>query len=127
MENEKDDSLEASIDKLGATATPWYVGAQNDALYIIAGRPPAKDNDYPVHDADRTVIAKIYIEADAQTIVTAVNSHAELVAALEEVREYLDDRADVNDGPDGKPVANSAMQLLQVVDAALTKAATGGE
>jgi hypothetical protein len=50
-------------------------------------------------------------------------SIAELVAAyraaLEEVRDYLDDRADVNDGVDGRPVANDAMRLLQTVNAAL--------
>lgn len=69
------------------TATPWYVGAQNDVLYIIAGRPPSKNNDYPVHDADRTIIAKVYNEADAQPIVTAVNAHDELVEALETLEE----------------------------------------
>lgn len=41
-----------------------YVGAQNDALYIVVGEPPASTNDYPRHDADRTAIAKVY---DAET------------------------------------------------------------
>lgn len=25
----------------------WHVGAQNDQIYVIEGRAPSKDNDYP--------------------------------------------------------------------------------
>jgi hypothetical protein len=42
-----------------------------------------------------------------------------LRAALVEVADYLDDRADVIDGADGRPVANDAMRMLQTVNAAL--------
>ena len=41
------------------TPGPWFVGAQNDALFII-DRRPAFSNDYPNHDADTEVIAKVY-------------------------------------------------------------------
>ena len=41
------------------TPGPWFVGAQNDALYII-DRRPAHDNDYPNHHADVGCIAKVY-------------------------------------------------------------------
>lgn len=47
----------------------FHIGAQNDALYIISGRAPALNNDYPVHDADRTCVAKIYDEAEAKRLV----------------------------------------------------------
>jgi hypothetical protein len=42
------------------TPGPWCSATQNDALYVIAGDSPAKNNDYPRHDADREVIAKVY-------------------------------------------------------------------
>lgn len=69
--------------------TKLFVGAQNDALYIIAGRAPSKDNDYPVHDAARTVIAKVYEEAYAQFLVDAYNAHESLVAALKKLELNL--------------------------------------
>lgn len=37
----------------------WYVGCQNDLVYIICGRAPSMNNDYPVHDADRTVVTRV--------------------------------------------------------------------
>lgn len=53
------------------TPGPWYVGAQNDKVYVTAGRPPAADNDYPVHDADRTVVATPSNAADAPVLAAA--------------------------------------------------------
>lgn len=72
-----------------------YVGAQNDALYIVLGEAPASTNDYPCHDADRTAIAKVYSEQDARRLVACWNAcegmqdpEAE-VAALRKDSEYL--------------------------------------
>ena len=59
------------------TPGPWFVGAQNDALYII-NRRPAHDNDYPNHDADVTCIAKVYDEANAALIARAPDLTAEV-------------------------------------------------
>jgi len=42
-----------------ATPGPWHIGVQNDNLYIV-DRPPEPSNDYPQHDADREVIARIF-------------------------------------------------------------------
>ena len=61
---------------------PWYVGAQNDGLYIICGTAPSPDNDYPNHTAHREVIAKVYnagaghkeTERRANLIRAAVNA-----------------------------------------------------
>lgn len=54
---------------------PWYVGVQNDQTYIVAGEPPAQGNDYPNHQADRTVIAKVYLnDRSAQRIAACVNA-----------------------------------------------------
>lgn len=54
------------------TPAPWFVGAQNDALYVIVGDPPSINNDYPRHDANREPIAKIYTgDADARLIAAA--------------------------------------------------------
>lgn len=58
---------------MSTTPAPWYVGAQNDSLFIVAGRAPSPDNDYPFHGADRTAIAKVYDEHrdDARLIAAA--------------------------------------------------------
>lgn len=61
----------------------FYVGAQNDSLYITSGKPPAKDNDYPNHEADRTVIAKVYDEKSANLLAAA----PEMLEALKAIRD----------------------------------------
>lgn len=63
------------------TKEPWYVGSQNDALYITSGKPPAQSNDHPDHDAVREVIAKLFgshpdSDANARRIVACVNACA---------------------------------------------------
>jgi hypothetical protein len=70
------------------TPGPWHVGAQNDTLYVIAGKPPSLNNDYPVHDAGRVVIAKVYPkdEANARLIAAA----PELLSALKSAKEHLE-------------------------------------
>lgn len=68
------------------TQEPWYVGAQNDALYIVAGRPPALNNDYPVHDADRTLIAAM--KGDSYRIDSA---NAKRIAACVNAMQGIDD------------------------------------
>lgn len=76
------------------TPTPWFVGAQNDQAFIIAGRPPSKSNDYPMHDADRTAIAKVYDDDNAAFIVRAVNSFAaaeNLAKALQVIQVAIND------------------------------------
>ncbi len=60
------------------TKEPWHVGSQNDALYILDAAPAAS-NDFPNHDADREVIAKIFgsypvSDANARRIVACVNA-----------------------------------------------------
>jgi len=80
------------------TPTPWYVGAQNDAVFII-DRPPRPSTDDVVPGGDVVVIAKLSADrlADARRIVAAVNAHAGLLAACEEAAEFLeaDDRRTV--------------------------------
>lgn len=41
------------------TPGPWFVGAQNDYLYVIDRRPSASGNDYPNHEADTELVAKL--------------------------------------------------------------------
>ena len=42
------------------TEGPWFAGCQNDALFIVAGRKPALNNDYPWHEAPRVALAKMF-------------------------------------------------------------------
>ena len=65
-----------------ATPRPWYVGAQNDGLFVIDKPPRPVPADYPVDIPDVTLIASIdgYRPADAALIVTAVNEYDALKA-----------------------------------------------
>lgn len=111
---------------MSTTTRPWYVGAQNDGLFLIAGKPPAKDNDYPVHDANRTVIAKFYesmtVYHDADLVVQAVNLFDEARAALEVCRDYIsgwDGVAPCNPPTDKR--SREAQEALELARAVLAK------
>lgn len=50
-----------------------YLGAQNDAWFIIHGEPPAQSNDHPRHDADRVAIAKVLDEQACRRLAACWN------------------------------------------------------
>jgi len=60
----------------------YYIGAQNDQLYITYGEPPAPNNDYPAHNADREPVAKILNVELAGKLIKAANSIIDDIAAL---------------------------------------------
>lgn len=73
------------------TERPWFVGAQNDQIYIADRAPSPAPYDGPIPDTrERTFIASVYgthpvAEANARLIVTAVNhydAHQRCVEAL---------------------------------------------
>jgi hypothetical protein len=69
----------------------FHVGAQNDALFITSGRPPASTNDYPDHDADRTCVARIFDESEARRLVQAANAAtAEGIQSVDEINALLE-------------------------------------
>ena len=70
------------------TPGPWYVGAQNDALYII-DRRPAQGNDYPNHEADTACIARVFDDVRGNEDSGRLN--AELLAAAPELLQVLHD------------------------------------
>lgn len=51
-----------------------YLGAQNDAQFIIHAEAPAKSNDYPRHDADRVAIARVLDEEACRRLVACWNA-----------------------------------------------------
>lgn len=75
------------------TKAPWFVGAQNDALYII-DRAPASSNDHPNHEADVEPIAKVYDKVRGEQSGSAnarlIASAPLLLEALESIFETLD-------------------------------------
>ena len=46
----------------------------------------------------------------------------DLLAALEDVREFIEGQIDVVDGPEGRQLPNRAMSLAQEIDEVLAKA-----
>lgn len=66
------------------TAGDWHVGAQNDVLYVIAGRAPALSNDYPDHEprSDRVALARVYDNSEG---VSEGAANARLFAASKEM------------------------------------------
>lgn len=91
---------------VGHTATPWYVGAQNDALFIIDSPPsPAPvDNVNVGRHLWTKVIAKSedgseQAIVDFRMIVRAVNAHADLVALVRAMVKAIDKREIIIDGP----------------------------
>lgn len=62
-----------------------------------------------------------YHRANADFIVKAVNSHFDLIEALDACEDYFDNRADADCDQDGY-IPNEEMKLLQVVRGALKKA-----
>lgn len=64
------------------TPGPWFVGSQNDALFII-NKPPRPSNDDINPNVDADVIAKVYDDADGAFIARAGNCWDDLVAALD--------------------------------------------
>ena len=72
----------AALPDVRPTAGPYHVAAQNGMTYLIAGRAPSMNDDYPVHDADRVVIARVYDSADQKDIsVESGEENALLLAA----------------------------------------------
>ena len=88
------------------TPGPWYVGAQNDALYIIT-RPPRPSRDDIVDIPDVKVIAIINVcndDANARLIAAApalLAALCEAVTAVEPLRikEHGRDTAHPQPGP----------------------------
>lgn len=77
------------------TPGPWFVGAQNDGLYIIDGQPSPAPYDGPIpREHGPNVVARPNFalagyEANAKLIAAA----PEMLAALKFYAEYFDDEA----------------------------------
>lgn len=67
------------------TPGPWFVGAQNDALFVIAGRPPALNNDAPWHDAPRVVLARVFGPTGDDCLPVNAEANANLFSASDEL------------------------------------------
>lgn len=72
-----------------ATPGPYYLGVQNDALYLVAGKKPALNNDYPNHKTDRTVIAKVFITMEGEFIAHSRTDIPLLLKRIDELTEAL--------------------------------------
>ena len=69
---------------LSEAATPgtWHTGCQNDALYVIAGRAPAMNNDYPWHDAPRVAMFRAYGPLEGDCLPVDASKNAAFIVAL---------------------------------------------
>lgn len=101
---------------MGATqaAERYYVGAQNDQLYIITGEPPAMNNDYPKHDAVRTVVAKVVDEKQASFMALALTCHTVLLKACKAVDADIELTGAIT--PETADLARQAVALARDVE-----------
>jgi hypothetical protein len=113
----------------GHSKLPWYVGAQNDMLYIIDKPPRPVPTDYPADIPDLKVIAKIMAvgefateSANASLIVRSVNAHSKLVELLERALPFIDDAADAHSVMSETCLAKECLQVVADIKAALASA-----
>ena len=73
---------------------------------------------------DAMVAYRLWDELDATRAKLARQAAAMegLIDALAECSEYFDTRADVDDGPDGQPIPNTAMRMQSLCESALNAA-----
>ena len=72
----------------------FYIGVQNDQLYIVSGEKPIM-TDYPNHDADRTCVAKVFDEAEATRLIELQSTIDQQAAQIEMLREAMKRIADI--------------------------------
>ena len=108
------------------TPAPWYVGAQNDMLYII-DRSPRPSNDDINPNVDIEPIAKVYRPREATFETEQAN--ARLIAAAPELLEALQEISKGAGAYDRDPLIhaeNVIEDMKGIARAAITKA-TGKE
>lgn len=113
------------------TPGPHYVGSQNDAIYIIAGREPALSNDHPWHDAPRVCLAKVYGPTEGDCLPVDQLANAQLFAASEDllaaciaIRDHAKPSNWDDEDQPGEP-GYEAANAWRALDAAITKAKGG--
>ena len=110
------------MDKATYTTGPWYVGAQNDGLFIIDQPPRPAPADHPADIPGVTIIGVVYDNVFDDAGASQGTANARLIAAAPEMFEALQDILEYSGG------AASALDDEYVMDrarAALSKA-TGG-
>jgi hypothetical protein len=106
------------------TQGPWTWVSPN---YLCGGERGLVDiliagddrKPYGMHSA---LIEHHYDEPTAVANRALIAAAPELAEQLLEALEFIEDHADVSDGPDGSPRPNRAMQLCEPIRAALAKA-----
>lgn len=90
----------------GATPGPWFVGTQNDALYIINTPPRPAPNDYITPGSpDTLLIASLYVlpshaeDANAALIAAAPTLLAQRDALADALRALLPPERGIHGGP----------------------------
>lgn len=105
------------------TPGPWFVGFDRTNIVGV-------DVRFDINSQDRFSIAggqsqehiDGILEAECRANGRLIASAPDLLAALEEALEFIEDQEDVVDGNDGQPQPNRAMSLATVLRAALAKA-----
>jgi hypothetical protein len=108
----------------GHTPGPWFAGCQNDALYVIAGRAPAINNDAPWHDAPRVALAKVYGPAEGDCLPVNADANARLIAAAPELLKACSDWIEwlKPNAPWRHDAADYEAQMLDAMRSAIAKA-----
>jgi len=100
------------------TPGPWKVRTLDGSLGSIDGA-----GDVMVAQAQEVNVADRNAGSPQRKANTRLIAAApELLDRLRDALEFIEDQEDVNDGPDGQPVANRAMQLAESIRTTLSKA-----
>lgn len=112
------------MDKATYTTGPWYVGAQNDGLFIVDKPPRPAPADHPADIPGITIIGAVYDNVFDGAGASQGTANARLIAAAPDLVEALQDILDYSGG------AASALEDEYVMDrarAALSKALGEGQ
>lgn len=112
----------SNISSGGHTPGPWSLLADEDGAFQIAvpGKVICSRAPWP-HNREQS-------DANAKLIVTACNSHPDLLAALEAAREFVENELEVREsshGGDDTDYVPEARDCLAQIDAALIKGRAG--
>lgn len=114
------------MDKATYTTGPWYVGAQNDGLFIIDQPPRPAPADHPADIPGVTIIGVVYDNVFDDAGASQGTANARLIAAAPDLVEALKDTLRILDAVRlSAGLGKGQVERMDRARAALSKALGG--